>query len=399
MEIKEIDKNRKLKVAFLGGGINSAVGYVHFSSINIDNKFELAAGYFSRHSDINIETAEVYKVSKDRVYDNIDGLIQKEKNKIDAVIILTPSDQHPKQVIKFINNDIPVICEKALIGSSEEALEIKDIINRKNGFLVVTYNYLGYPMIRELKEIISNGTLGKIHHIQIEMPQEGFARITKEGNPVIPQDWRLKDNNVPTISLDLGVHLHMFIKYLTNETPVQAIAKNDSFGNFSSIVDNVSCIVEYTNNITCNMWYSKIALGNRNGLKIRIYGDKGGAEWVQEFPEQLTLADNKANRWIIDRGNGEIEIANKQRYTRFKVGHPAGYIEAFANYYQDIFNALIEYKTKKIKTFTDCFGIDEAFEGIKLLEAINKSANSKSWITIEEIEEYHGGIKNTFIGY
>ena len=127
------------------------------------------------------------------------------------------------------------------------------------------------------------------------------------------------------------------------------------------------------------MWYSKIAIGNRNGLKVRIYGTKASAEWLQEVPEILHLADVRANRWKIDRGNQEVEISNQQRYTRFKVGHPAGFIEAYANYYQDIANALQDYKRSNIVSFKDCFGIEEAYEGVRLLEAIQKSSKSRAW--------------------
>jgi predicted dehydrogenase len=370
---------KRLKVAFIGGGINSAVGSAHRSAISLDNIFNLVAGCFSRHKKINYRTAERYKVSKNRTYDSIDELVKNEKNNVDAVIVLTPTNQHASQVINLINNDIPVICEKSLACSGAEVEQIRTALQEKNGFLAVIYNYLGYPIIRELRHMIQKGILGKINHMQIEMPQEGFIIINQEGKPIVPQEWRLKDGIVPIISLDVGVHLHMFIKYLINETPINVVAKSETIGNFSEIVDNVNCIIEYANNLTCNMWYSKIAIGNRNGLKIRIYGSKASAEWLQEAPEILHLADVKGNRWKIDRGNQEVEISNQQRYTRFKVGHPAGFIEAFANYYQDIANALQNYKRSNIVNLKDCFGIEEAYEGIQLFEAIQRSGKSRTW--------------------
>jgi len=131
-----------------------------------------------------------------------------------------------------------------------------------------------------------------------------------------------------------------------------------------------------------NMWYSKIAIGNRNGLKIRLYGQKGSAEWLQEIPEIIKVAYSTGRRCIIDRGNDEVEVCNQQRYTRFKVGHPAGFIEAYANYYQDIANALQNYKKNNTIIFKDCFGIEEAYEGMKLFEAIQRSSRSKSWETV-----------------
>jgi len=376
------ENKEKLKVAFIGGGINSAVGIAHYTAINMDNIFKLVAGFFSRHEDINKKTGEFYQIPNNRLYNSIEDLIAKEKDILDAVIILTPTDQHPNHVIRFLKHNIPVICEKSLTGSIQEAEDIKKTLMDHRGFLTVTYNYLGYPMVRELKSMISQGKLGKINHIQIEMPQEGFKRIGANDQPVVPQDWRLHDGIIPTISLDLGVHLHMFVKYLTNETPTDVIAISESFGNFTSIIDNVNAIIKYTNNLTCNMWYSKIAIGDRNGLKFRLYGEKGSAEWLQENPEILNLADSKGRRWKVDRGNAEVEISNQPRYTRFKVGHPAGFIEAFANYYQDIAFALEDYKKNGTVIYNECFGIEESYEGIQLLVAIQKSSLTNQWENI-----------------
>lgn len=371
--------NDTIKVAFIGGGINSAAGLAHYTAINMDNNYRLVAGSFSRQKDINQKTAERYKVSPDRVYKNIDELIENEKQNIDAVIILTPPEAHATEVISLINNEIPVICEKPLGYSTSEVVQIRDLLLEKRGFLSVIYNYLGYPMIRELGNKIRKGDLGKIIHVQVEMPQEGFARINQENQPVVPQTWRLKDGSIPTLSLDLGVHLHMLINYLIREAPINVVAKSESLGNFSEIIDNVNCLIEYTNDLTCNMWYSKVALGNRNGLKLRIFGQNASAEWIQEFPETLKIAYSNSRRAVLDRGNDEMEVSNQPRYTRFKVGHPVGYLEAFANYYQDIHQALFDYRNYTTSNIKDCVGVEEAYEGMKLFDAIQRSSKSRSW--------------------
>ncbi|MHA1381640.1 MAG: Gfo/Idh/MocA family protein [Candidatus Helarchaeota archaeon] len=371
---------RKLKVAFLGGAINSAVGNTHFSAINISNQYKLVAGCFSRNKIINYKTARKYDVTDDRVYQNIDELIEKENGNIDAIIILTPTDQHFQHVICCLRAGIPVICEKALACSVEDAEMIKQELERDKGFLKVIYNYLGYPMLRELKNIIEKGKLGKINQLLIEMPQEGFKRIGNDGNPIIPQKWRLYDGSIPMISLDLGVHLHMINKYLIKEKPLSVMSISNSFGNLNGIIDNVSCIIEYSNNLVCNMWFSKVALGKRNGLKVRIYGEAGSAEWIQENPEYLYLSDKYGRNWMVDRGHIDMEISNHERYNRFKAGHPAGFIEAFANYYDDIAKALLQHLLyKKIIICKNCFGVAESIEGLKLFEAIAKSNSTRKW--------------------
>ena len=147
-------------------------------------------------------------------------------------------------------------------------------------------------------------------------------------------------------------------------------------------IDNVNCIIEYSNNLSCNMWYSKVAIGDRNGLKLRIYGENASAEWIQILPGILSFADSNGRRWKLDRGNEEVMICNQKRYSRFKAGHPTGFIEAFANYYYDVAQALNNYKTNHIIKYHECFGIDESLEGIKLFEAIQKSSITKSWVKI-----------------
>jgi predicted dehydrogenase len=370
---------KSYQVAFLGGGVNSAVGEAHFSSLNLLGNVQIVAGCFSRDSDINKMSGIRYNVNLDRLYTSLEELIVNEKGKIDLIIILTPSNQHKEQVIKCIENNIPVICEKSLACDLIEMLEIENKFLKRKNFLAVIYNYLGYPMIRELKSLIQSNNFGKLLHIQIEMPQESFIRVNNNGVPLTPQNWRLKDGEIPTILLDLGVHLHSIIKYVTNLMPVNCVSTSTSVGNFSSIKDNISSMIEYENGMMCNMWVSKIASGNRNGLAIKLFGETGSAEWVQENPEILLIANNKGKKLILDRGSNDILISNLPRYTRFKAGHPSGFIEALANYYFDIFISYENYLISEDSTLTDCYGIKESIEGIFLLKGITDSSNSKKW--------------------
>jgi predicted dehydrogenase len=369
----------KLKIAFLGGGINSAVGRAHRIAIDMDNRYELVSGCFSRNSEINIATAEEYNVPLDRVYANLDELIKNEKEKIDAICILTPTPNHKNEVIKCVENNISVICEKALAVSSEEALEIKKTLERFNGFLAVTYNYTGYPMLRELRNMIQIGKLGKIEQVHIEMPQESFAKLDKQGRPQKPQEWRLHDGSLPTISLDLGTHTHDITSFLTGEAPIELVAIQNSFGSFRQVVDNSISIANYTNNIVSNIWFSKAALGHRNGLRVRIYGENGSAEWYQLEPENLYFNDNQGNKLIIDRASLDVSITTQPRYNRFKAGHPSGFIEAFANYYDDIADYLQGHSHNE-NGFV--FGVDNAIEGLKMLEAMTLSHETKKWVNV-----------------
>ena len=161
-----------LNIGFVGGAPNSAAGYAHFVASRLDRQWDLQAGVFSTHADINKNAAETYGVSEDRTYESLTELLERETGKLDAVAILTPTPLHHEMVITCLKAGIPVICEKALALSSAEIQQIIQVRNEVHGFLAVTFNYSGYPMVREMREMIRKGLLGKILHFQAEMPQE-----------------------------------------------------------------------------------------------------------------------------------------------------------------------------------------------------------------------------------
>jgi predicted dehydrogenase len=369
-----------IKIGIIGGGINSAVGKAHIAALTMTRKFEIIAAAFSRDEQVNFTSGEYYGLSKDKLYIDYQSLIKNTKDKLDFVLILTPTDQHKDQVIYAFKHGINVICEKALTISFEDAEAIKlELISSKLKLYVI-YNYIGYPMIKELKQMILHEKVGDIFSIQIEMPQEGFIKRIN-GNIIVPQEWRLIDHEIPTISLDLGVHLHVLIYYLTNRSPENVIAISKTRGNFEKIIDDVNAIIHYTNDMVCNMWYSKAALGHRNGLKLRIYGTKGSVYWEQMNPEFIIYNDFEGNSSVIDKSSPNLYIANNKEYNYFKPGHPSGFVEALSNYYFDLSLNFIGQR-KNINFYPEVFGIEESIEGLKLFSAISKSSLENTWVEI-----------------
>ncbi|EEO27340.2 hypothetical protein OFAG_00493 [Oxalobacter formigenes HOxBLS] len=370
---------KPLKLAFIGGAVNSAVGRVHQVAVSMDERFELVAGVFSRDAQQNLLTAKKYNISVDRAYSDVEQLLGKEKGNVDAVVIMTPQDQHLPHILQCVEAGVPIICEKALVPDVDSAIRIQDKLGEQSGYLAVTYNYTGYPMIREMRQMIQSGKLGKIQQILLEMPQEGFGKVTNEKQPIVPQKWRLYDDYIPTVSLDLGIHLHMMGLFLTGKKACEVTSLSRTYGNFNEVIDNVSSLVKFEDDVTGHVWYGKTAMGYRNGLKARIFGSNGSLEWIQEKPEYLFYADNKGNRYIIDRGSPDVEVATQERYQRFKVGHPAGFIEAFSNYYYDVANDLENYLAgKKVKN-EYVFGVEESIDGLNFLKAISRSTRSGKW--------------------
>lgn len=372
--------NKKiLKLGFIGGGVNSAVGSTHFIATQMDGRFKVEAGCFSRHIQLNTQTAEHWGIVPERCYSNPFELLAQEKGYLDAIVVLTPTPSHEEFVVAALRSRYPVICEKAMASSSAEAILIQQAQQETRGFLAVTYNYTGYPMLRELRQMMRQGRLGKIEQVHIEMPQEGFARLNRDGEPMVPQQWRLQDGHIPTISLDLGAHLHHIVDFLTGEKPCEVVALQSSRGNFRQVIDNTMSIARYTNELECSFWFSKAALGYRNGLRVRVFGEQGSAEWFQMEPENLIYHDNKGHKNIYDRASLEVELAHNLRYNRFKSGHPAGFLEAFANLYQDIADCLESYKITGEQSSEYVFTAQHALEGLVMLEAMVESSKERCW--------------------
>lgn len=364
----------KLRLAFIGGGLNSVVGNTHRIAAELDHRWDLVAGCFSTHEDINRKTAEVWNVPE--LYSDWQELLHGEIGKIDAVAILTPTPNHYEMARVAMMKGYDVICEKTLTSTAEEADILVRIAQERGRFLTVINNYTGYPMVRELKRMIEDGQLGSIKHIQAEMPQEGFIRYVGEGVMPQPQNWRLSDGVVPTIYLDLGVHLYHIVDFLCGVQPESMQTVHASAGFFPNIVDDVTSVCRFTNNVSGSFWFSKIALGNRNGLRIRLYGDQASAQWYQMDAETITVYDKNGNIRTLDRASPGMQLATQTRYNRFKSGHPAGFIEAFGNYYYDIADSLLEFRESGKMNTRWILSVEQAAAGMHSLEQM---AHAVAW--------------------
>lgn len=369
-----------LRLGFIGGSLKSAVGYAHRTACELDGIWSIDAGCFNPEPEDNRATSAVYGVSRERTYADWRLLLEKEQGKLDAVAVITPTPTHAEIVKACLRAGFPVLCEKAMAMNSREASELIAARDAARGFLAMTYNYSGYPMVRELRAMIRRGALGRILHFQAEMPQEGFLRVDAEGRKPSPQSWRLADQTIPTLHLDLGVHLHHLLHYITGEHPLEVCADQSSYGWFD-VVDNVTCVCRYTGNIQGQVWFSKCALGHRNGLRLRIYGSDASSEWYQMNPEEIVLNFADGRRQILDRA-ARVEQAQLPRYNRFKAGHPAGFIEAFANLYGDIADSLKSYRANGAWTTGEVYGAELAREGLVMLEAMVSSANRRVWVPV-----------------
>ena len=376
---------RPLQIGFIGGGLNSAVGKTHRIAAELDGRWKLAAGFFSRDATINKATGEMWGVEK-RTYPNLNTFLTEEAGKVDAVAVLTPTPAHYEQVSQLLSSGFNVVCEKALATTQKHARELSELAEASNRRLFVTFNYSGYPMVRELVARIRAGRFGDLISLRIEMPQEGYLRRNTSEQPTIPQQWRRKDYELPTVSLDLGVHVVQLANLLAGQTPKTLVALESHRGLVEDVVDQVQCLVRYTDDLDGVLWFGKVALGYRNGLQIRVFGTEGSAEWLQAEPETLRSAGPHGEILMEDRSAPNTLIANQDRYARFKVGHPAGFIEAFANLYVDYADAIVSGGVEG----TWQTSVEQAIGGLAVLEAMNSSNRKGHWTAVPNESRVRG---------
>lgn len=363
----------RIKVAMIGGGINSAIGRVHEIAMKMDCRFELVAGCFSRNPEINLQSAVQYGVSNGRVYDSLAMLLAQEAGRIDAVVVATPIQGHYEQIITVLEHGLRVISDKPLVGTLAQCIEIRRRSKVERVEVYCIFNYTGYPAVREMRQRVRSGAIGKVFKVMAEMPQDSYIRLMNQGRVSTIQNWRLHDDHIACVTLDLFVHLHSLVGFVCEGRPEEVTAFAQSISGVSSgLIDEVDAFIRYDNAMQLNVWYGKVALGYRNGLRLRVFGTMGSLQWHQEEPETLVAADAQGNRMTIDRLTTGCEISTQDRYQRFKAGHPAGFIEAFANYYFDIAESI-----ESGKNSSWLLPFEQVEEGLRVAEAIHKSAREK----------------------
>lgn len=364
---------KPLNVAILGGGYNSAVGRAHMSALRMDGLFRVRHSRFSNNADNNRLSHNMYGLD-DFVHDpDFEAWLDRASKVVDLVIILTPSPDHVRHISACIRKGMAFVTEKPVVCSLREAENIRCLLNNTDIYSRYIHNYSGYPMFRELCHRIASGRIGKILHVSAHMPSDIFAREHKIGKP---QPWRQKDPDIPMVLLDLATHLYHLVAMSVGESEskrltVESHSPSNSFG----VVDHVEILDSRRDGILIRYLISKVSLGHKNGLKLEFYGDKGSLSWDQMQPDIILQSDDDSNIDIINRGSTTLDLS---AYERFKPGHPTGFIDAFANYYYDIYDDYNAF-CKKEGSLRWIHGLDKALNGIvflaKVADQIEVSAN------------------------
>ena len=378
-----LTKKIMINIAMVGGGIDSAVGYLHYCSLNMEQKFKLITGCFSKKKEINILSAKKYNIEPNKLYENIDSLIKYEKKNIDFLLILLPTPFHFKAIKKCLKAGINVICEKSLTTSLSEINELKKLRNKNKKVKIYPIsNYLGYPMVQEIETILSKqkNKIGKIIKVQIEMKQDTFLRhVKKKFN--YPQTWRQKDLEIPVIFFDLGIHVFSIFKFITKLKLKKILCIQRSHGKVENVKDDIDIYGITKGEAIIHFNFGKCLLGHKNDLNIKIYGNKGSIFWNHKQSNEYQYNDLNGNSFNIDYANATFEgNHNNENYHKFKVGHPSGFLEAFTNYYKQVY---LDHFGTSNKKFKDIFSLQTEEEFMDFCLHCSNSYKNEKWIKIK----------------
>ena len=328
----------------VGGGKGSFIGPVHRAAIRMDDLADLVAGCFSRDVKGNAETGAELGVSPDRLYPDWRSLIAAEKGRIDFLAVCTPNDSHYPIAKAALEAGINVMCEKPLAISSKEAMDLERLARRKRLVLGVPFTYSGYPMVKLARDLVRRGELGKICKVVMEYQQGSFRKIDFSKPLDKRNAWKMdpKRSGRSCVVADIGVHGAHLIEYVTGLEIRRLAADLSSFAPGNRLDDDASILMKLSGGAKAVMVTSKIATGEENGLRFRIYGEKASLTWKVEDGNYLHVKYALGPERIYKRNApyiAELSAVSK-RCSRIPAGHHEGFIEAFANHYREFCAAL-----------------------------------------------------------
>ncbi len=344
---KQDDRNAPIRLGMVGGGQGAFIGGVHRMASRLDGHYQLVAGALSSNPERARASAAELGLSPDRSYSSFEEMAEAESARedgIEAVSIVTPNHMHFPAAKAFLEAGIHVICDKPMTSNLDDAKKLAEIAEKSGCLFVLTHNYSGYPLIRQARQMVVDGVLGEITLIQAEYPQDWLTEpIEAEGQK--QASWRTdpKQSGAGGAIGDIGTHAYQLGSFVSGLKAESVAADLDRFVDGRKLDDNAHVMLRYGERngrrAKGMIWVSQVAPGNENGLKLRIYGTKGGLEWEQENPNYLRYTPFGEPTRILTRGGpGTGEAAAS--VTRIPPGHPEGYLEAFATLYTEAAGAI-----------------------------------------------------------
>ncbi|MFT4022921.1 MAG: Gfo/Idh/MocA family oxidoreductase [Flavihumibacter sp.] len=380
--------SRKLRMGMVGGGLGAFIGAVHRIAALMDEEIELVCGAFSSTPEKSKASGAALYLPPHRVYGNYEEMILAEKalpegDRMDFVAIVTPNHMHFGPAKMALENGFHVVLDKPATLNSAEAYELKKIVDQSGLLFCLTHTYTGYPMIKEARQLVKQGRLGKIRKVYVQYTQ-GWLSDLEEATDDKQAQWRTDParSGIAGCMGDIGTHAFNMAEYVTGEKMTHLCAELRTFVPGRRLDDDGMVLLKLSNGVNGLLYASQIAAGEENNVQVAVYGEKGGLTWTQEIANSLELKLLNQPRQTL-RFNQPYLSSYAKTGVRTPAGHPEGYLEAFANLYMNFARTLrarLEGKEPR-EEWLDFPGIDDGIRGMQFIEHVVKSsASDEKWM-------------------
>lgn len=376
---------KKIRLGILGGGGDSLIGILHRVASQINDNYEIVGAVFNQNHDKSIKFAKEIDLPTNRIYKDYNTLIEEElklpkEERIQVCSILTPNFLHFPMAKKLLENEFHVICEKPLTTTYDEAKILQNILDNSNLVFAVTHTYTGYPMTRQMREMIKSGTIGKVQKVDAQYYQ-GWINPIIHNKSKRSSTWRL-DPEKAGISCcmgDIGVHAFNMIEFTTGLQIKSVLADLNYLYEDNAMDIDGTVLIRFNSNAKGVIRSSQIATGEENGLSIAVYGDKGALKWEQENPNFLYLLTDNKPLQVYKPGhayNSKLSLDG----TKLPPGHPEGIFDAMANIYLGAAKAIRneKYNSGEFPTMND------GVRGLNFIEStVHSHKQGNTWVNLK----------------
>lgn len=377
--------DRPVRLGMIGGGQGAFIGAVHRAASRLDDQYQLVAGAFSSTAEKSVASGRELGLANDRCYPTWQAMLDGEfarpaPERIEAVSIVTPNHAHYEPARAFADGGFHVVLDKPMVHTVDQAEDLVRIVRERNVVFAVTYNYSGYPLVKQAREMVRSGELGKIRKMVVEYNQ-GWLAEKLEDTGQKQADWRTDParSGVGGCIGDIGSHCEQLASYVTGLELESLCADLTTFVPGRKLDDDANLLLRFKGGARGILFASQICVGGENDLRIRVWGTKGGLAWHQEDPNALLVHRLGQPDQVYRRGNDYLGPAAKGA-TRLPSGHPEAFFEAFANIYRNAAAAIRAGAGAKGPEQFDFPGVEDGARGVRFIHrTVESSRGDVKW--------------------